>query len=718
MARRPATQQNDPRADALQLLMRVSGNLAPKITQKDIRGLPKIVETLSFIDDEELDEEEFTQTNGILLAACSMPDVAKIPAGRRFLTTLIECGGYREACATTGLRTMLLKDPSSAGNITAVYLAAHANDVSVGPMLRFFAKGAVLAEDNRTANACRAVIAFAVASRSSKGVDALLTDIYRPTVIPHATAAAPLARKRVATLLGDAFPLIDEEDADLLNMQRDTLVALLLDPVPAVRAAAVRALAPALAVYYEALPAAVGAKLVTTIVRLASDSVPSVRSAALAAVTTLLGQPLIVPIVRPSLAMLLPRCRDGSRSVRVKAVGLIESVAGLRRINLYDVLPLADLLSIYAAYPDSRLADIMFKSVIPESSTDTADIIEAVADRGSLAMSGLKATYRAYAAENPAGGIRLASILLEMVKTALSAGAADGALGAPATMSLFESVWSGVAGVLHHKEADGDLRSQLAGVLTEAVVRATLTVALETGDADTVAGAVGLAAHMQSAGRALIKLIDEAAKISHPIVQFKVGVCRATWEQDSTDWTDVHQAYGSVTVDPYLLPDSVPVDTDAWVAVRCEAVSAMASEQSFVDAAKLIEPCSTSPVIALFAAEWIAAGWLQPSAMTGPAATRVVRSLFCAVGATVDFSVGDVQFKGPTPAVMKAIRRLEGVPAGMFEDVVNALPEEPTKAMLAAGRRLVDAMRLSVDWDIEWDDRIPPEYRDMEEEES
>eukprot|EP00624_Nannochloropsis_granulata_P001542 evm.model.NODE_17594_length_8172_cov_15.400881.2 len=212
-------------------------------------------------------------------------------------------------------------------------------------------------------------------------VDAMLLRLYNPILWRSLQVASPTVRAQATGLLVDAFPLQNPdmgtiEAASLLQKQLDMLQALLLDPEPHVRVAAVVGVCRVLSVFWEAIPLHVTKQYITRLVgSLAFDSSSAlVRLAVVEGLTELLEQPLAHPVLKQALPLTAPLLQDKTPRVRSAFVGLLQKVKAVRDIKFYQVVPVEHLLARFAMDApkasskalSARMADLLLNSYFPQ----------------------------------------------------------------------------------------------------------------------------------------------------------------------------------------------------------------------------------------------------------------------------------------------------------------------------------------------------------------
>ena len=191
-------------------------------------------------------------------------------------------------------------------------------------------EAAILASAPAMAAALRRVLGGLHAQKAQAGVDAMLLSLYEPILFRRLSAANPDVRRNALAVLVDAFPLRDpgesnEETDARLNEQFGQLTALLKDPVPAVRAAAVAGTCRVLNHYWEVIPGPVTASYIRLMAgQLAFDGAsPAVRAAVAEGLAGLADNALAQPLLRVVLPQLGALLCDPALRVRVAMAVLL-----------------------------------------------------------------------------------------------------------------------------------------------------------------------------------------------------------------------------------------------------------------------------------------------------------------------------------------------------------------------------------------------------------
>lgn len=191
-------------------------------------------------------------------------------------------------------------------------------------------------------------------------LDGALVRLYEPLLFRALSAANAAVRRNALLLLLDAFPLLDpeagerEQDASL-SRQLAAVADALVDPAPAVRAAAAPGCCALLDLYWEIIPSATTAAFVARLTdQLAFDAAaPGVRVAVLEGLRLLVDNVHAQPVLKRALPGLAPLVHDPAPAVRVALADLLLTVSTGRGLKFWEVVPLEALLDVLARLPES-----------------------------------------------------------------------------------------------------------------------------------------------------------------------------------------------------------------------------------------------------------------------------------------------------------------------------------------------------------------------------
>jgi len=193
--------------------------------------------------------------------------------------------------------------------------------------------------------------------KSQSNVDQMLYRLYQPILWRALKASNPLVRGNAATLLIDAFPLLDTscgviENDQQRQMQLDAVADLLIDDCPMVRAKAVEGVCKLCFYYWEYIPASTIRDFITKLTEeLVFDSSSSeVRVAVFKGLKFLLSNRLSHALLKNVLPNLRDFVHDNSEKVRRAFLELLLAVKGIRSIKglflqFWSIVPLEHLLS-------------------------------------------------------------------------------------------------------------------------------------------------------------------------------------------------------------------------------------------------------------------------------------------------------------------------------------------------------------------------------------
>ncbi|XP_002980805.2 condensin-2 complex subunit G2 [Selaginella moellendorffii] len=249
--------------------------------------------------------------------------------------------------------------------------------------LQVLVEGAIYAASKTLSSACRKVLEGFISQRAEAGVEGMLFRLQEPLLFRSLQVANSNVRRNAILLLIDMFPLqhpeaSKEEKEALIERQFALIEKLLLDPCPDVRSVTVEGACRILRLFWEIIPAANTAKLLTKIVNdIPSDqSSSSARLAVLEGVTYLLENPHSHDILKILLPRLSPMLNDPAVTVRTAAVDLLLAVKGIRGIPFHKVARLDSLLSMLADDCDT-VARRLTRLLIPSYFPTKARIVEA-----------------------------------------------------------------------------------------------------------------------------------------------------------------------------------------------------------------------------------------------------------------------------------------------------------------------------------------------------
>eukprot|EP00899_Mesostigma_viride_P008179 jgi/Mesvir1/17362/Mv08672-RA.1 len=353
----------------------------------DIQRLHSMREALTRFD---YDSECIGGLKDLLLRTAFAPPFLRLPAGRRFLSFLFSLHPQVVRELSTIIANQI---PAGRKSVLDAYsevlLRAWKN--IVGPCLveleqscvQVLMRAAILASAPSLCAGIRRVLGGFHASKSHKGVDALLLRLYEPLLFRALVAASSRVRCNSVLVLADAFPLQDpdarhEETEVLLQTQLDHIKRLLMDDVPAVRVAAVQAATSILATYWEIIPSAATASFIKCLIEdLAHDSSSAtVRAAVLQGLVLLLANARSHGVLKAGLPRLAPLLGDHVLAVRLAMLDVLIAVRGLRTIKFYDVVPLKDLVAALGAegpVAGAKITKLLLPTYCPPAQEEASD---------------------------------------------------------------------------------------------------------------------------------------------------------------------------------------------------------------------------------------------------------------------------------------------------------------------------------------------------------
>ena len=209
---------------------------------------------------------------------------------------------------------------------------------------------AVHVQSTALSNTLARLLSYFHKHKPQQGVDEMLCRLYAPILWRSLAVANPLVRRNAAVLFLDAFPVQDpagsqREIEEAIQAQCRSFSALLTDPYEGVRKVAVLGVARVLSLYWELIPAATTARLLSQIEDLAQDkSAPAVRSAVFDGLCAVLENNLAHAALRQLLAKLAPAIHDSSEKVRAAFVSLLTAIKPYRAFKFYEIVPLQNLV--------------------------------------------------------------------------------------------------------------------------------------------------------------------------------------------------------------------------------------------------------------------------------------------------------------------------------------------------------------------------------------
>ncbi|KAL6780413.1 hypothetical protein ACKKBF_B13240 [Auxenochlorella protothecoides x Auxenochlorella symbiontica] len=328
------------------------------------------------------DEESIVHLKRLLLKATFCPAFLRCSEGRRFLAHL-----FRLQPAFVAELTAIIKNQVPAGRASVLdaygeilfRAVSGAEGEQLGAVvahcLQPLAEAALLASSPGLGANLRRVLRGLHSRKHEPGVDAALLEAYGPLLLRRLAAPNPRVRVAALRLLADAFPLrdpaedgaaADERLGDQFRRLRDALG----DDAPAVRAAAARATAQVLGAYWELVPAALTASLLSRVCDLGLDTASiEARCAAAEALAGLAELPLAAPLLKKLLPRLRPQLFDASPRVRAGFADLLLSLGGLSGLSWLDVVAPQDLIGVLGCDTPAlsqRVHQLLLPSFLPD----------------------------------------------------------------------------------------------------------------------------------------------------------------------------------------------------------------------------------------------------------------------------------------------------------------------------------------------------------------
>ncbi|GLC38313.1 hypothetical protein PLESTB_001749400 [Pleodorina starrii] len=327
----------------------------------------------------DFDDETIDDTKRMLLLAAMHPAFLREAEGRRFIAGLFRLQPQLtcELCAI--VRNQI---PSGQRFALEAYgdILFRAWRDTVGPCaaeveaeLQSLMQAAIQASTPALAAALRAVLDGLHSQKSlEKRLNPTLVRLYDP-ILPRAFAAANAeVRRNAVNLLVAAFPIIDpeapaEENNTRLTQQLALLIDTLADPCPAVREAGVEGCCRCLKFFWEIIPAATSAKIISEMTsKLAFDgSSRAVRVSVLRGLRKLVDSQHAQPVLKKALPSISALLHDTDPGVREALADLLVAVSSSRSLHFWGVVPPEELLEVIAADSAPAVARKIARMLVP-----------------------------------------------------------------------------------------------------------------------------------------------------------------------------------------------------------------------------------------------------------------------------------------------------------------------------------------------------------------
>ncbi|KAG2435481.1 hypothetical protein HYH02_011776 [Chlamydomonas schloesseri] len=409
------------------VLSRAANGLNDKGKATWVHNVYAIREALELLD---FDDDSILSTKHMLLVIAREPAFLKSKEGCRFIAFLFKLHpSLTQELAAIARNQIAGGQPWVLEAYGDIFFRAWRD--TVGPCaaeveneLQRLMQAAILASTPRLAASLRIVLNELHSHKSvEKRVGPLMVRLYDP-ILPRAFGAANAeVRRNAVHLLTAAFPIMDleapaAENNTRMTQQMSLLMESLVDSCPAVREAAVAACCGVLHKYWELIPAATSAKIMSDITtKLAYDGASkSVRVAVLRGLQQLVDNQNAQPVLKKALTGVTALLHDSDPAVREALMDLVLAVTNCRDFKFWELIPPEALLEAVAADADEGVARKIVRLLLPSYFPN--------ADSGATYMAAL---LRA----NPGAAQVLCRQLVARYLPAAASSGSDGAGGRP-----------------------------------------------------------------------------------------------------------------------------------------------------------------------------------------------------------------------------------------------------------------------------------------------
>ena len=336
-------------AIALPTLLRLSTGDKPRAVDIErVYKLRRLFATLDLRKDSANDE-----LRTLLLKACSEPAFLRNSSGQKFIAFLMTLPTIRTGVFDTILNQLAHVRRSLGVNYGQVFLLAWRSkgaDRFRATLINIVEK-AISAGSEPLASNLRSVLTVFHANKTISHMDALLNRVYTPTLLPNILVANPYVRRNTALILCDAYPIHDPSSSrqsveNAVHNQVDKMIALLEDPVPFVRVAAIHGVAALLQRLYVIVPQLKARKMVdlftSSLAVDASDA--GVRVAAMVGLQRMIENHEMHPLLASTLPRLRAVIHDNSERVRIEMLNLLIKLRQSTILPFAKVVPVEELL--------------------------------------------------------------------------------------------------------------------------------------------------------------------------------------------------------------------------------------------------------------------------------------------------------------------------------------------------------------------------------------
>jgi condensin-2 complex subunit G2 len=323
----------------------------------DVKRLYKVKEAFALLD---FTDESIASIVDLLLRAMISPLYLKSAEGEKFLGYVLTLDSGCNVCPLIdAIKTQLAhclrakvatkygaiifrgwKDADDAGKLVM------ANEV------QSLVYSGIHTQDAKYFQNIRLLMGELLEHKASKGVDAMLAELYDPILWRALSCANAAVRAQGSALFLDAFPLQNpsetgEQLEERLAMQFERMQSLLEDDDHRVRCVAATGVCRALGEYWEAFPLPVVKTLLLFLsTKLARDTASvHTRVATVAGLSDLIDNTASHRALLPLLKSVTFALHDKSDRVRLAFIGLLKRAHDIEGVHFYDIVPLEELLS-------------------------------------------------------------------------------------------------------------------------------------------------------------------------------------------------------------------------------------------------------------------------------------------------------------------------------------------------------------------------------------
>ncbi|KAG2438530.1 hypothetical protein HXX76_005081 [Chlamydomonas incerta] len=358
------------------VLCRAASGLNDKGKTSWVHTVYAIRDALELLD---FEDANINDTKRMLLMVARDPTFIKAAEGRRFIAFMFKLHPSLTQEVAAIVRNQIASGHRSVLEAYGEIFFRAWRD-TVGPCaveveneLQQLMQAAILASTPRLAASLRIVLNGLHSHKPvEKRVAPLMVRLYDP-ILPRAFGAANAeVRRNAVNLLAAAFPIMDPEAPAAENNTRMTqqmslLMESLVDSCPAVREAAAAGCCHVLDRYWELIPAATSAKIMSDITtKLAYDSgSKGVRVAVLRGLRQLVDNQNAQPVLKKALTGVTALLHDAEPTVREALMDLVLAVTNCRDFKFWELIAPEALLEAVAADGDEGVSRKIVRLLLP-----------------------------------------------------------------------------------------------------------------------------------------------------------------------------------------------------------------------------------------------------------------------------------------------------------------------------------------------------------------